>query len=43
VNAPPIDTKVPPAFVIGLFAVAIIVGVAIAYLGITGQIGTGIP
>ncbi len=37
------DTRVPMGFLIGIFAVAIVVGVVVAYLGIHGQIGTGIP
>ncbi len=42
-SSPPADSKVPPAFVIVLFAAAIVVGVVVAYLGITGAIGAGIP
>lgn len=38
-EAPPI----PWRFIVTLFAVAIVVGIAIAYLGITGQIGGPIP
>lgn len=33
----------PTAFVVVTFAVAIAVGAAIAYLGIKGMIGAGIP
>jgi hypothetical protein len=31
------------AFLVGVFVVATAVGVVVAYLGITGQIGAGIP
>ncbi len=34
---------IPLAFVIVSFAAAIAIGAAIAYLGITGRIGAGIP
>lgn len=34
---------VPRSFVIVIFAIALVVGVAIAYLGTTGQLGAGIP
>jgi hypothetical protein len=37
------DTAVPPLFLIAVFGVAIVVGAVIAYLGITGHIGAGIP
>ena len=33
----------PLSFVIVVFAAAIVIGAVIAYLGITGQIGAGIP
>jgi len=40
----PSTTSAPSsAFVVVTFAVAIAIGVLIAYLGITGQIGAGIP
>jgi len=35
--------KPSTTFVVLTFAVAIAVGVLVAYLGITGQIGAGIP
>ncbi len=41
-SAEPAPT-LPLSFVIVVFAVAIAIGAAIAYLGITGQIGAGIP
>jgi hypothetical protein len=34
---------VPPAFVIAVFAVALVVAGIIAYYGFTGQLGAGIP
>lgn len=34
---------VAPGFLIGLFALAVAVGVAVIYLGISGHIGAGIP
>jgi len=42
---PPVERlpAVSTAFIALTFAVAITVGVAIVYLGVTGQIGTGIP
>lgn len=42
-DAMPTDTAVPRTFLIAVFAAAIVVGVVIAYLGITGQMGAGIP
>lgn len=39
-SAPPGASR---AFLIVTFAVAIAVGVLVAYFGITGQIGAGIP
>jgi len=40
----PSTTPAPSsAFLVVTFAVAIAIGVLIAYLGITGQIGAGIP
>lgn len=40
-------TEPPPApsrtFIVLTFAAATVVGVVIAYLGITGQIGAGVP
>ncbi len=42
--SPPVpSTRVPIGFLIGIFAAATVVGVVIAYLGIHGSIGTGIP
>ncbi len=40
------EEKLPPvplSFVIVVFTVAIVVGVAVAWLGMTGRIGAGIP
>ncbi len=42
-QASPPDTRVPLPFLIGVFVVAIVVGVLVAYLGITGVIGGPIP
>ncbi len=39
----PVDTRVPVRFVVVAFGVAIAVGIAVAYFGIHGQIGAGIP
>jgi hypothetical protein len=43
VHAPPPTPPVPTRFVVVTFAVAIAVGVLIAYFGLHGQIGAGIP
>jgi hypothetical protein len=37
------STRFPTAFVVTTFAAAIAVGVIVAYLGIRGQIGWGVP
>ncbi|MGD0256405.1 MAG: hypothetical protein ABSB90_00785 [Thermoplasmata archaeon] len=42
-SASPVSTAPNTTFVIVLFAVAIVVGVVIAYLGIAGIIGGPIP
>ncbi|MGD0250096.1 MAG: hypothetical protein ABSB97_04325 [Thermoplasmata archaeon] len=42
-ESPPADTAVPRSFAVAMFVAAIVVGAVIAYLGITGRIGTGIP
>jgi hypothetical protein len=42
-SAPPAETPVPFSFLAAIFAAAIVVGAAIAYLGITGHLGAGIP
>lgn len=42
-SSPSVDAKVPTSFVVVAFAVAIVAGVAIAYFGLHGQIGAGIP
>ena len=34
---------VPPAFVIAIFAVALVVAGLIAYFGIMGHLGAGVP
>jgi hypothetical protein len=36
-------TPVPPAFVIAIFAVALVVAGLIAYYGIMGHLGAGVP
>ncbi len=43
VTDPPVSTQVPMRFIVVVFAVAIVVGVAVAYFGIHGQIGGSIP
>jgi hypothetical protein len=40
---PAADTVVPLSFLLAIFGVAIVVGGLIAYLGITGALGAGIP
>jgi hypothetical protein len=42
-SAPAAPSGPSRAFLIAVFAVAIAVGVLVAYFGITGQIGAGIP
>ena len=37
------DPSIPPAFLIVVFAVAILIGALVAYFGITGHLGAGIP
>jgi hypothetical protein len=37
------STKASPTFTIVLFAAAIVIGAAVAYLGMTGHIGGPIP
>jgi len=37
------STRPPTTFLVVTFAVAILVAVLIAYFGITGQLGAGIP
>lgn len=39
----PLGPSVPRAFLIVVFAIAIAVGTLVAYLGMTGVIGAGIP
>ena len=39
----PSEARVPVAFLIAVFAAAIVVGGLIAYLGISGAIGGAIP
>ncbi len=39
----PNDPTIHPAFLVAVFVIAIVVGVLVAYLGITGKIGAGIP
>jgi len=41
-TAPPVPGP-SPLFLIATFSVAIAVGVLIAYFGITGQLGAGVP
>jgi hypothetical protein len=43
VSDPPVRAEVPTKFVVVVFAVAIVVGVAVAYFGIHGQFGGSIP
>jgi len=43
VSDPPVTAEVPKRFIVVVFAVAIVVGIAVAYFGIHGQIGGGIP
>jgi hypothetical protein len=42
-SAPSTTTSPSSAFVILTFVAAIAIGVLIAYLGITGRIGAGVP
>jgi len=42
-TAPGSDLKPSTTFLVLTFGVAIAVGALVAYLGITGQIGAGIP
>ena len=42
-SAAPHSAAVPRTFVIAVFVFAIAVGVLVAYFGITGQLGAGIP
>ena len=37
------SARIPTPFLIGVFVVTAVIGAVIAYLGITGAIGTGIP
>lgn len=43
VTNPPASPRASTAFLVVTFAVAIAVGVLVAYFGITGQIGGAIP
>jgi len=38
-----VSTEVSKRFVVVVFAVAIVVGIAVAYFGIHGQLGGSIP
>ncbi len=42
-SEPSVDRQVPMRFVIVAFAVSVVIGVAVAYFGIHGQLGGGIP
>lgn len=42
-SAIPLGPPVPRSFLIVIFAVAIVAGTLVAYLGMTGQLGAGIP
>ncbi|HLM70767.1 MAG TPA: hypothetical protein VK423_05260 [Thermoplasmata archaeon] len=42
-STPPASTGPSTTFLVGTFAIAIAVGVLIAYFGIKGQLGAGIP
>ena len=42
-SEPTNDARIHPVFLVAVFVIAIVVGVLVAYLGITGRIGAGIP
>ncbi len=39
----PVNAPVPMRFVVVAFVVAVVIGIAVAYFGIHGQLGGGIP